>query len=122
MSGVGAGRRVLLVDDAADIRMLVRLVLEDSGFLVEEAQDGASGLAAAAGLPDVVLLDVQLPDVDGPELLRALRADPRTAALPVVFLTGERGGEQSLTAAGALGVLHKPLDLDSFADVLAALL
>lgn len=119
----GAGRRVLLVEDAADVRMLVRWVLEDGGFLVEESPDGASGLRAARSLPDVVLLDVQLPDLDGPDVLRALSADPTTAGVPVVFLTAEHPrGDGRLAALGARGVLRKPVDVAGLPRQLAALL
>ncbi len=119
----GAGRRVLLVEDAADVRMLVRWVLEDGGFLVEESPDGASGLQAARSLPDVVLLDVQLPDLDGPDVLRALSADPQTAGVPVVFLTADHPrGDTELEALGARGVLRKPVDLAGLPCQLAALL
>ena len=121
MSGT---RRVLLVDDAAEVRLLLQVLLELDGFTVTSAADGPAGLAAvAAQRPDVVLLDVQLPGLDGPEVLRALRDEPATADLPVVFLTGappEQSG--SLLALGATGVLHKPFDADTVAGQLAALL
>jgi CheY-like chemotaxis protein len=83
------GRRVLLVDDAAEVRLLLQVLLELDGFTVTTAEDGPAGLAAVvADRPDVVLLDVQLPGMDGTQVLSALRADPETASLPVVFLTG----------------------------------
>jgi CheY-like chemotaxis protein len=118
----GAGRRVLLVEDTADVRMIVRFVLEDAGLTVDEAVDGTAGLLTARTLPDVVLLDVQLPDLDSPDVLRALRNDPVTQGLAVVFLTaGDRRGDDELQALGAAGVLHKPFDVATFADELAAL-
>ena len=122
-AGPGAGWRVLVVDDAADIRLLAGLALRElGGFVVDEAGDGGAALAAVGGLrPDVVLLDVQLPDMDGPQVLSALRA--RHPEVPVVFLTGVRGGElETLGALGADGVLHKPFQVDTLADELAALL
>lgn len=119
---------MLLVDDAAEVRMIVRFVLEDDGFVVDEAADGATALVAARALPDgavpdVVLLDVQLPDLDGPDVLQALRADPLTSALPVVFLTAGDGRlDEELVALGATGVLRKPVAPATFAGELAALL
>lgn len=104
--------------------MLLQLLLELDGCTVTSAADGPAGLAAvAAERPDVVLLDVQLPGLDGPDVLRALRAQPATADLPVVFLTGapqEQAG--GLLALGATGVLHKPFDADTVAAQLSALL
>jgi two-component system, OmpR family, response regulator len=118
------GRHVLLVEDAAEVRLLLQMLLELDGFTVTAAVDGPSGLAAvAAERPDVVLLDVQLPGLDGPQVLRALRTSPATADLPVVFLTGAPPAESDgLLALGATGVLHKPFDADTLAGQLAALL
>jgi CheY-like chemotaxis protein len=115
---------VLVVEDAAELRMLLQLVLSAEGFVVSEAADGPAGvLAATADPPDVVLLDVQLPLLDGPEVLRALRAAPRTAEVPVVFLTGEPpGGDALLLSLGARAVLRKPFRPGSVAHELAALL
>jgi two-component system response regulator MtrA len=69
MTGPGLGRRVLLVEDAAEVRLLLQVVLEADGFVVSEAVDGPSGIGAARDeRPDVVLLDVQLPGLDGREV------------------------------------------------------
>lgn len=116
------GLRVLVVDDAAEIRMLLRAVLELSGCTVTVTADGAAGLVAARALPDVLMLDVQLPDLDGPAVMQALREDPATADVPVVFLTAERGDDATLLASGARGVLHKPVDLATLPGQIAALL
>jgi two-component system alkaline phosphatase synthesis response regulator PhoP len=114
----------VLVDDAAEVRMLLQLLLELEGFVVTATADGPAGLAAVrAARPNVVLLDVQLPGMDGTEVLRALRADPPTAQLPVVLLTGSP--EQDTTALlglGATGVLRKPFDPDTVGAQLVALL
>lgn len=121
---VSTGCHVLLVDDAADVRQLLQLLLELDGFTVTAAADGPAGLAAvAAERPDVVLLDVQLPGLDGPEVLRTLRTSSSTADLPVVFLTGAPPEQcDSLLALGATGVLRKPFDADTVAGQLSALL
>jgi two-component system alkaline phosphatase synthesis response regulator PhoP len=117
-------RSVVLVDDAADVRMLLQLLLELEGFTVTATADGPAGLAAVrAEQPDVVLLDVQLPGMDGTEVLRRLRADPPTARLPVVLLTGAPDQDTpALVALGATGVLRKPFDPDTVGAQLVALL
>jgi two-component system OmpR family response regulator len=115
---------VLLVDDAADVRMLLQMLLELDGWTVGLAPDGPSGLTAARDeRPDVVVLDVQLPGLDGPEILHALRRDPATASTPVVFLTGAPvTDDDALLALGARGVLRKPFDAGTVGAQLAALL
>ena len=117
-------RSVVLVDDAADVRMLLQLLLELEGFAVTTAGDGPTGLAAVrAERPDVVLLDVQLPGMEGTEVLRQLRADPPTATLPVVLLTGAPEQDTpALLGLGATGVLRKPFDPDTVGAQLTALL
>lgn len=124
MTSGHSGRRLLLVDDAADVRMLLQVLLELDGWTVLLASDGPEGVAAALSeRPDVVVLDVQLPGLDGPELLHALRARAETAHLPVVFLTGgPPADDPALLALGAQGVLHKPFASAHIADQLAALL
>ena len=119
-----AGRSVVLVDDAADVRMLLQLLLELDGFTVTATADGPAGLAAVrASRPDVVLLDVQLPGMDGTEVLRRLRSDPPTAQLPVVLLTGSPETDTAaLLDLGATGVLRKPFDPDTVGAQLSALL
>lgn len=118
------GRSVVLVDDAADVRMLLQVLLELDGFAVTATADGPAGLAAVrAERPDVVLLDVQLPGMGGAEVLRLLRADPPTAALPVVLLTGSPEQDtDALLGLGATGVLRKPFDPDTVGAQLSALL
>jgi DNA-binding response OmpR family regulator len=82
-------KRILIVEDDPDIALSLRLKLErDGGFAVETAEDGAAGLRAALTRPpDLVLLDVNLPGMDGFEVCRHLRKDPATAATPVIMLT-----------------------------------
>ena len=109
---------VLVVDDEADIRELVRLNLELEGHDVELAADGASALAAFAadGLrPDLVLLDVMMPKVDGWEVLRQLKADPApdVAATPIVLLTARAGELDRIRGCieGALSYLTQPFNV-----------
>ena len=80
--------RVLVIDDEAPIRLLCRVNLEAEGMQVLEAADGPSGLEKArAEEPDVVLLDVMMPGLDGWRVAEELLDDPRTASIPIVFLT-----------------------------------
>lgn len=106
--------RILIIDDEDDIRCIARLSLAGVGGMeVSEASSGADGvLKAAAERPDAVLLDMMMPVMDGPATLRALREDPRTAGIPVVFLTAKAFSEEvaRLKQLGARGVLTKPFD------------
>ena len=121
------GLSVLVIEDDDDIRSLVVFRLERSGVTVQQASDGESGLAAVAALrPDVVLLDWMMPGIDGLEVCRRLRADPATAALPVVLLTGrarEADAERGL-GAGADAYVAKPFSqlelLEAIRSALAA--
>ena len=80
--------RVLVIDDESPIRLLCRVNLEAEGMVVLEAADGPSGLAEArAELPDVILLDVMMPGLDGWRVAEELLDDERTEAIPIVFLT-----------------------------------
>lgn len=107
--------RALVVDDAADIRLLAELVLSMEGFKVTSVGSGAEALQLLVGgeLPDIVLLDVQMPDIDGWETLSRLRADSRTAELPVVLCTVKGLPEDSLRGwtLGCDGYLGKPFDI-----------
>jgi CheY-like chemotaxis protein len=102
---------VLLVDDDPHDREIYGTVLLYNGFDVMFAADAASGLAAAtAHLPDLILLDLGLPDLDGVELCATLREQPGTAATPIVVLTGFRREERGWPAhlAGSTQFLEKP--------------
>lgn len=107
-------RRILCVDDEADIRRVAALALEAiGGFTVLTCESGRDAVEVAPGFaPDLLLLDMNMPDMDGPATLAALRSVDGLADTPVVFLTAEaRTGEvERLEALGALGVIAKPFD------------
>ncbi|MGI9103691.1 MAG: response regulator [Terriglobales bacterium] len=106
--------RVLVVDDDPNMRLLVRAALGREGFALSEAEDGQRGLALiSAELPDLVLLDVNMPGMDGLSVLRMLQADGRTRNLQVIILTAH--GDEATTAAGfsagATDFLAKPFTI-----------
>jgi CheY-like chemotaxis protein len=104
----------LIVDDDGDIREVARLSLElIGGWAVSEADCGSEAIERARALsPDVILLDVMMPGIDGVATLRALSNDPRTSHIPVIFLTAkaQNGELRRLEAAGACGLIAKPFD------------
>jgi two-component system cell cycle response regulator DivK len=110
---------VLIVDDSDKNRKLARDVLRAGGLRTIEAADGHEALALAAeSLPDVILLDLRLPDLDGVEVARALRDGVRTRLIPVVALSAMRddGDQDALSAAGFAGRLEKPIDVRAFPE------
>jgi CheY-like chemotaxis protein len=119
-------RRILIVDDEDDIREVAQVSLELVGhFEVLTASGGRAGvLSARAEMPDAILLDVMMPDMDGPATLSELKADPITRDIPVIFLTAKtQTAERSrLAGLGAAGILTKPFDpLKLSAEVAATL-
>jgi CheY-like chemotaxis protein len=118
--------KVLLIDDEEDIRRVARLSLSRVGKMeVAEAATGVEGVRRAESeAPDVILLDVMMPGLDGPSTLSALRSSPRTASIPVVFLTAKAmpAEVERLRGLGAVGVLIKPFDPMALPAQLTALL
>ena len=110
---------VLLVDDETEARQTVEAALAlDAFFTVRDCACGAEALTAAvAWRPDLILLDVMMADMDGPTVLARLRADKRTAPIPVVFLTAlpSRARAEHFLALGVAGVIAKPFDPTEFA-------
>jgi CheY-like chemotaxis protein len=120
------GKRILVIDDEDDIREVAQVSLELVGsFEVITASNGRDGVdRARSERPDAILLDVMMPDMDGPTTLAELRADPATHDIPVVFLTAktQMAERTRLAELGAAGVLTKPFDpLKLPAEVAAAL-
>jgi len=112
--------RVLLVEDEPDIQAVARLALEAVGGLqVEVCGSGEAALSAAPAFePELVLLDVMMPGMDGPATLRALRSLPETARTPVVFMTAKVQPQEvaAFLALGAADVIPKPFDPMTLAD------
>jgi two-component system cell cycle response regulator DivK len=108
---------VLIVEDNEKNMKLVRDVLQVKGYETMEAGSGEDGLAmAATRKPDLVLMDIQLPGMNGIETLRALRADPATTRIPVIAVTASvmQQDRAHITEAGFDAYLGKPLDLKEF--------
>jgi CheY-like chemotaxis protein len=106
--------RVLHVDDEADIREVIEISLGlDRDFVIQSCESGPEGVEAAARWdPDVILLDVMMPVMDGPATLLALRENPKTADVPVIFMTARAQAREldRFRALGAVGVIAKPFD------------
>lgn len=125
---MAAGRvtRVLVIDDEAPIRLLCRVNLEAEGMEVLEAPDGPSGLELArTGRPDVILLDVMMPGLDGWRVAEELLEDERTSRIPIIFLTARaefRDRARGLDIGGVDYVTKpfNPLELASLVDDLLA--
>ena len=103
---------VLLVEDNPHNRKIFSGMLTHSGFAVIEAEDGHQALAAVdKQLPDVILMDLSIPGIDGWEVTRRLKADARTQAVPIIALTAHamRGDEERARAAGCDHYLAKPI-------------
>jgi len=110
---------VLIVDDSADIRELWRLWLTFWGFSVDEARNGYDAIQKATEVqPDLILMDLWMPVVDGIEAMRRLKADSRTSHVPVLALSAQAHAPDSSTAlaAGAEAFLTKPCDPDRLLD------
>jgi two-component system cell cycle response regulator DivK len=104
-------KTILYVEDNEFNRKIIRQLLAQTGYRLREAYDGESGVRSALEeLPDLILMDVQLPKISGLEATRRLRADPRTAAVPIIIVTSYAlsGDEQKAKDAGATAYLAKP--------------
>ena len=114
-----AGQLILIVEDNEKNLKLARDVLQYNGFRTVEAETAMDGIALAASEhPDLVLLDIQLPDLDGVTVFKRLRADPATAGIPIVALTASAmtQDEARFRAAGFDGYLSKPISVKEFPE------
>jgi two-component system, cell cycle response regulator DivK len=112
-----AGEQVLVVEDNEKNMKLFRDVLSANGYRTLEATTGTRAVElATAHRPDLVLMDIQLPDLDGVEALGRLRADSGTASIPVLALTAQamEGDRERFLAAGFDGYVSKPVDIAGF--------
>jgi two-component system, chemotaxis family, chemotaxis protein CheY len=111
---------ILTVDDSASIRMTTRIALTNAGYSVTEAVDGADGLnKMKSGSFDLIVTDLNMPNMDGLTMIRSLRQLPAYMGTPVIFLTTESDGElkSQAKAAGATGWLTKPFEPDNLIKI-----
>lgn len=116
---------VLIIDDDIGFRDLLRIHLSSAGYQVEVAEDGVTGgRALLARRPDLIVTDVNMPFLDGFELLSLLRADAETAAIPVILLSGRSDGDTMAKAVqlGAADFLIKPVKLEQLLESIEACL
>ena len=112
--------RILYIDDDADMRMLVKSTLENTGDMHVTICDSAMEMLETAieHKPQMIVLDVMMPVMNGREVLKEIRNDPRIAHVPVIFLTAQDspGEVKELLASGVSGLIHKPFDLVKLPD------
>jgi two-component system cell cycle response regulator DivK len=104
-------KRILVVEDTEDNRQIMRDLLSNAGYDMIEAQDGAEGIAMAQShRPDLILMDIQLPVLDGYEATQRIKADPALAHIPIIAVTSYAlsGDEAKTKAAGCDGYVAKP--------------
>jgi len=117
-----AGESVLIVDDNPQNLKLARVILAAEGYVVKTAIDAEDALLILESfVPRLILMDLQLPRMDGLELTRRLKADPTRRAIIIVALTAYamKGDDQKAFAAGCDGYISKPIDIDAFPRVVA---
>jgi CheY-like chemotaxis protein len=120
-----AGERVLVIDDNAVNRRLLQVLLHSRGYEVREAASAPEAFAALAEKrPDIILMDIRLPGMDGLMATRKLKADPATRDIPVVAVTSYamKGDEETAREAGCCAYVTKPLDKTLFLETVARML
>jgi two-component system cell cycle response regulator DivK len=123
MTKEGGSRTILYIEDDLPSRILVRRVLEAEGYRVVEAEGGLEGLTVArTERPLLILVDINMPAMDGLEVTARLRAMPELGSVPIVALTANvmKGDRERTLAAGCSGYIQKPIDVDLLPAQLAA--
>ncbi|CDN50334.1 MULTISPECIES: response regulator [Neorhizobium] len=116
---------ILTVDDSASIRLTTRVALSNAGYQITEAVDGMDGIAKlSASQFDLIVTDLNMPNMDGLTMIRELRKMPAHMGVPVIFLTTESDNDikQEAKAAGATGWLTKPFDPESLVKIVRKVL
>jgi CheY-like chemotaxis protein len=120
-----AGAKILLVDDTRLNRELAKEFLERKGYQVLEAVCGKEGIEKARqNKPDIILLDIELPDMNGLEVIKVIKKDPEINPIPVVAFTGynQHEEQENFLAAGFAGFISKPFDIQTFPQMVAKFL
>ena len=118
-------QKILIIDDEPDVIMILKLRLQASGYVVESAHDGASGQARAeAEQPDLIVLDVKMPDADGFEVFQRLQSSTVTAAIPVLFFSALPPDDttQKALELGACGFVSKSADPEEIMAMITQIL
>ena len=108
-------KRILYIEDNPDNRLLIRRVLQAEGYEVVEAIDGPTGMQRAAEVqPDLILMDINLPEIDGYEVTARLKQLPGLSRIPIIAVTANvmKGDREKTLAAGCDGYIQKPIDID----------
>lgn len=116
---------ILTVDDSASIRMTTKIALTNAGYQVTEAVDGADGLSKAKGAAyDLIVTDLNMPNMNGLEMIEALRQSPAHTGIPIIFLTTESDADMKARAkaAGATGWVTKPFDPENLVKIVRKVL
>ncbi len=114
---MSASKKILIIDDERMLHTMLKPILGSHGFDVVSAMTGEEGLVLAASeKPDLILLDVMMPQMKGREVCARLKADPVTAPIPVLFLTAKDSEDdvEAELAAGAVGHITKPVNMNNF--------
>jgi len=112
-------KKILYVEDTFENRMLIRRILQAEGFTVLEAENAKHALQVLElETPDLILMDINMPDMDGYTLTAHLRTIPKLMEIPIVALTANvmRGDRERTLAAGCNGYIQKPIDVDTFSE------
>jgi len=120
-----AREKILIVDDALLNRRLIETILKSQGYRLLTAVNGQEGLdLAIREQPDLILMDIQLPDIDGYMVTKMLKKRSETKLIPIIALTASNASEdiQRATEAGCSGYITKPFSIDSFPRIIARLL
>jgi two-component system cell cycle response regulator DivK len=114
-------KKILYVEDTFENRMLIRRILQADGFTVLEAENARHAMQVLdTETPDLILMDINMPDMDGYTLTQHLREIPHLTRIPIVALTANvmRGDRERTLAAGCDGYIQKPIDVDTFSNQL----
>ena len=110
-------KRILVIEDNETNMYLIRFILEKSGYEVIKAKDGTSGVdLAIKEKPDLIIMDLQLPDIDGLEATKRIRASKADSKIPIIALTSYAmvGDREEALAAGCTGYIQKPINPETF--------
>ena len=112
---------ILCIEDDADHRLMVHTILTAMGFATAQARNGDDGVTMAKGIkPDLILLDLYMPKMDGFSVMKSLKEDPRTRSIPIIVVSAWLSGDhrQRAMEAGAVGIVGKPYDPEALADLI----